>query len=697
MLLLLRILLLKLCNHMLIPIFLHSGDNTNLLLVSEPFNGENNKKWKKGIRLTLMSKNKLGFISGSLKQPSSTHADYQRWILVDYAVRCWLLCAIVHTIFETLMYATSSKYLWDELHERYGEPDNLMFFELQSKLHSLKQGCLSLAEYYGMFKSIWEDMADTDAFPECTCGVITNCSCTILKQIVDSSNRHKLVQFLMGLDHSYDTVRTSILSIDPLHSLNSVYSQLLRVEKQKHLSTLTTVQFESTALAAAHPPISLRNSPVLKRNKSDLVCTFCGKRGHESVECFKRLKKIPEWPVQDIPTAHVHIPAEEHVVHFAEHMCPFLSYLNNIRTLLRPSKVSLPDGRHKLVTTIGDICFTPTIVLKDVFHIPDFQHSLLSISKLTSAHNIRVFFDKRGCYFHDLATLEVLITGHRDHDLFRVYTTSPVVSSFSAHSVLNCNKIDVSSIHLLHSCLGQTAISKLRYLFPFSQSVLNSFHCKTCALSKHHRLPFNRSNSRASKIFDLIHVDLWGPYRIVNSTRSIARVPQQNGWVERKRRHIIETARALKLHAHLPTQFLGECVLSATHLINLMPTELLAWKMPSEVLFQKSPTYDHLRVIGYLCFALGLHPHKDKFSPKYHKCILIGNPALQKGYKLYDIQAKKVLFSRDVLFQESMFHYQSINIPFPVFSTYPMSTSQSPFSSPDTDILLARATSTQFF
>ncbi|KAI5312649.1 hypothetical protein L3X38_041822 [Prunus dulcis] len=65
--------------------------------------------------------------------------------------------------------------------------------------------------------------------------------------------------------------------------------------------------------------------------------------------------------------------------------------------------------------------------------------------------------------------------------------------------------------------------------------------------------------------------------------------PQQNGVAERKNRHLLETARALLIDGHVPHHHWDDDVVTVIHLFNRMPSGVLNFKTPLQVLAQHGP------------------------------------------------------------------------------------------------------------
>lgn len=271
-------------------------------------------------------------------------------------------------------------------------------------------------------------------------------------------------------------------------------------------------------------------------------------------------------------------------------------------------------------------------------------------------------------------------------------------------------------------------------------------------MSKFVKLPFSLSESRAKAPFDLIHIDIWGPYRVCtrgkfkhfltivdDNTRntwvyllqhksdslsaletfaqyaktqfkgeikvirsdnalefddafckkffqkcgivhqtSCVRRPQQNARVERKHRHILEVARSLRFQAGLPLQYWGECVMAAVYIINRLPSPVLGNKTPYECLFNEPPDYSVMKIFGCLAFACNPTNSGDKFAPRGVPCVFMGYPTLQKGYRLLNLQSMQTFVSRDVLFHEFIFPFQSQSV-----SSYMQPTPQVTAVTPD--------------
>ena len=69
---------------------------------------------------------------------------------------------------------------------------------------------------------------------------------------------------------------------------------------------------------------------------------------------------------------------------------------------------------------------------------------------------------------------------------------------------------------------------------------------------------------------------------------------QQNGSAERKHRHIVEVGLALLANASMPLKFWDEAFVTATFLINLLPSKVLNFETPVQKLLHQKPNYEAL-------------------------------------------------------------------------------------------------------
>ncbi|KAL2925577.1 Retrovirus-related Pol polyprotein from transposon RE2 [Bienertia sinuspersici] len=431
-----------------------------------------------------------------------------------------------------------------------------------------------------------------------------------------------------------------------------------------------------------------------------------------------------------------------------DHMCCDLKYFDSYEKIYDSTfGITIPDGTRVNVTHKGIVKLDDGITLLDVLLVPGFKFNLLSVGKLCQDMDCEVVFKKDICVVQGHSQRMPIVLGRLKYGLYCAPTTQHKFSKADGTLHAGLAHVATSSKHddelkLMHLRMGHIPFNKIPLLNPslHTKTIVSESFCQICPLAKQHRLPFTPSSIKSDRIFQLLHIDIWGPYRVathdgcklfltivddysrftwvhllkfksdaipilqhfiayvetqfqtlVLSVRtdnalelcegdlkqfylkkgiihqtSCVNTPQQNGVVERKHKHLLETARALFFQSRVPTVYWGECVLCATHLINRIPLSPIKFLSPYQKLYGVVPDFTHLKVFGCLCFVSTSSVNRTKFDYRSEPHVFLGYSVTQKAYKVLNIKTKRLHCSRDVVFFERHFpfHYQSSNPTF---------------------------------
>jgi hypothetical protein len=109
-------------------------------------------------------------------------------------------------------------------------------------------------------------------------------------------------------------------------------------------------------------------------------------------------------------------------------------------------------------------------------------------------------------------------------------------------------------------------------------------------------------------------------------------------------------------NAKMHRRFWAEAASTACYLINRSPSIPLDKKTPIEVWSGSPADYSELRVFGCTAYA---HVDNGKLELRAVKCIFLGYGSGVKAYKLWNPETKKVLLSRNVIFNEAVMFYDN--------------------------------------
>lgn len=149
--------------------------------------------------------------------------------------------------------------------------------------------------------------------------------------------------------------------------------------------------------------------------------------------------------------------------------------------------------------------------------------------------------------------------------------------------------------------------------------------------------------------------DLFDAYGITHSSSCVYN-PQQNRIVEKKNKHILDTARVLMFQTFTPARYRCECVTNFLCIINGLPTSILNSKSPHELLYKTQPSVGYLRVFGCLYYATTM-VKEHMFSARDRPLFLVDYSKTQKVVGCWIFSPNQFVFYMDVIFKEYVFPF----------------------------------------
>ncbi|CAJ2654029.1 unnamed protein product [Trifolium pratense] len=206
------------------PLKLHNSDSPSLILVSKLLEPNNYGQWSRAMQISLSAKNKIGLIDGSIPKPSSTNKTLHAWQRCNDMVLSWILNSVSPDLASSIIYMDTAAAAWKDLKDRLSQGNETRIYQIQQEIVEHRQGTDSISIYYNRKKALWDELASYQESFACTCEG--------MKKFNERMEREKLMQFLMGLNETYTTVRNNILMMKPLPNTQQAFSMALQHERQ---------------------------------------------------------------------------------------------------------------------------------------------------------------------------------------------------------------------------------------------------------------------------------------------------------------------------------------------------------------------------------------------------------------------------------------------------------------------------------
>ncbi|CAL1379782.1 unnamed protein product [Linum trigynum] len=164
----------------------------------------------------------------------------------------WILNSLIDPIAEAVMDNETTQDLWKDLQERYGEADSVRLAHVRGMIARCKQENSNVTEYYSRLGVLWTKFMSFKSIPACECANTPHTmTCVTYAAIKQSQEHDHTIDFIIGLNDTFEMNKNQLLMMDPAPNLKVAYKYALKLERKMAKQLVKEAAgVDSVALAA---------------------------------------------------------------------------------------------------------------------------------------------------------------------------------------------------------------------------------------------------------------------------------------------------------------------------------------------------------------------------------------------------------------------------------------------------------------
>jgi hypothetical protein len=270
----------------------HPSEGPNSVQITPLLDGSNYLSWSRSMIRALGAKNKLKFVDGSMEVPDEEDLNRSAWERCNHLIQSCIINSVSPPIVQTLVFHETVIDAWLDLKDRFAKADRIRIATLRSNINSLKQGSKFILEYFTEMRTLWDELNSHRPMPHCTCP--HPCRCAVMSKARNYRQEDQIIQFLTGLNDKFGVIKTQILMMDHLPTINRVYALVIQEESNNNSASpsinesISLINASDSCNKSDYSSGRGRGRGHSSSSRPPRQCTFCGRSNHTVDYCYAK-------------------------------------------------------------------------------------------------------------------------------------------------------------------------------------------------------------------------------------------------------------------------------------------------------------------------------------------------------------------------------------------------------------------------